>query len=216
MTETNDGSTCRQYELTPRNWAQLSQFPREMIEDLVGTYSKERFQAQVSEDIFFGGDMLAVRFWTQILEGKTYTEEFDVRTTVPATWWQHLKLTLFYAHGMSRRRWIPRFLVEKFPVRDKTLKSRIKLEGSYLYPQADFITAKAGPVIIREEVTVTEGGACVPVSTPSRFASEHEIANAFFRDPAYATMDPPTPDMLLHWLARHGVNINQLVPRKLL
>jgi hypothetical protein len=216
MTETSDGSTYRQYELTPRKRAQFSQVGKDLIEDLVGTYSKERFRAEFSEDYFFGGDMLAVRFWTQILEGKTYAEEFEVCTDVPATWWQHLKSTLFYAHGMSRRRWIPRFLVARFPVRDKTLKSRIKLEGSYLYPQADFITAKAGPVTIRESVTIPEGPHYVPLDTPSRFASEHEIANAFFHDPAYATMGPPTPDMLLYWLARHGVNINQLVPRKML
>lgn len=202
-------SGARQHTLNSVKYGQMTALAGE----LVGSYTKSKFDIQIDEDLYFGMDTIVARFMTHILEGKTYAEDFEVLTDVPATWWQHFKLAVSEALPAS----IIGSLVAK-SVRNKTLRSTVKLEGKYLYPQADFLTEAAGPVTITETATLPDWPETpdhyLPAFAPSRFANEGEIANAFYSDPTYATMGPPTPHMILHWLARHGVNTNQLVPRK--
>lgn len=205
-----------QAALTPLKYAMTQQYPGE----LVGSYSRDRLTFTLSQDFGYSLDMYAGRFATRILAGKAYSEDYTVATEVPATWWQHLKLALYVVFAQQahtwRNRFIPGFLPVWFPVRFEERKSTIKLTGHWSYPRADFITPHAGPVTVSEDIQVT--GPHYELPAPSRFLSQGEIVREFYADPAYGTRLSAGGDAtaVVYWLHRHGVNMDQLVPRSAL
>jgi hypothetical protein len=185
--------------------------------ELLGTYTRDRLRFDLNEEVFGFGDMYMARFLAEILEGKAYSEELPVAMYVPASPWQHLKLSVQNRLPVSiLGDLVGKFLgdlVGKFlPVRYKTHTTTVTLEGHWLYPQADIVTPYAGPVTIMEEATVPEGY-YIPAGQ-SRFLSDTEIVNLFYqREVSFLAFGDNEAYELLNWLKHHKVNVNQLVPR---
>jgi hypothetical protein len=120
--------------------------------------------------------------------------------------------------------WLIRTWIGKRPVKYNEVKADIKFEQRILYPEAPAVPAHMGHSVIYETLDLNW-----PENHPlwgsrldnpnSRFANRHEIASSIYRDPElnrYMSGPSASPDVVLAWLHRHGVNVDQLVQREAL
>lgn len=202
---------------------------------VLGSYSRELLQAEVSRDYSFAIGDLALRLTTSVLCGHVVTEKPQVQLNLPATWWQHLKYEVFGWHSASLAKkdtlggfhrtvllWPAYWLLGKYsakrPVKWTTVTAEVTFEQRVLYPEID-MPASAGRPVIYETVDVSYPEVLPPWgsrlrSDPSRFLNRHEIASEVFQDPDGQRYGVTLgPDQTLHWLEKHGVNVDQLVKR---
>ena len=204
---------------------------------VMGQYSMEMLNAMTAQDFAsFGMDMILVRLTTSVMCGNTVSEKPQIELNLPKNQWQHMRYKLLgWADKTEHMLWnkmtwknfwmrVPYALalllwkwIYKRPVKYSIIKADIDFEQRVLYPEIN-VPAAAGRPVIYETISVNYPGEQPPygsrlASDPSRFLDRHEIANAVYHDPNYTTAPISVPEVTLNWLARHGVNVDQLVKR---
>ena len=124
---------------------------------------------------------------------------------------------------------IPWFL-RRHPVRYAELTAEVRFSRDTLYPGADVSLppSRFGAPVMYETMEIAPmvaGGEPWGLEDygPGRFLSRSEIVSEVMRDPdlqnasrglgPFGGMDPGSVFSVLEWLGRHGVSIDQLVPR---
>lgn len=206
---------------------------------LVGAFSREMLMADVSMEP--ATDSLLMRLMTTVMCGSSVSEEPEVVLHYPATPWQHLKRSVFnwrLKFGFRERSklmtawlWIVArtlfWVLDKYslkrPVKWTDVTAKIHFDQRVMYPEFDQMPAAFGRPVIYETISMSypdvmpEFGSNLR-SDPSRFLDRHEIARKVYEDSAsvgtnYPYNEPWSPHATLHWLERHGVNVDQLVKR---
>lgn len=213
-------------DLTQYYRGRITLYPKKFA---IGTYMANELRAELAEVAEYFYDETLLRLTTQVLTGNTVSEEQEVSVQVPATWFQHLKervSEIFQYKGGKHpvRRWLT-----KHPVRHKKLSAKVKFSRDTLYPGANIEVPPEpfGKPVVWETVSLEPGTAPdgqpwnLDVTQPSRFVSRDEIKSILWRQASRGLGarfdDPyPRPEQVLDWLASHGVNPDQLVPRSAL
>lgn len=102
-------------------------FVRKRVTEL-GTFSTAQLRLTIDEVQPMMDELgaLCVRLQTEVLCQSVSQQQETVIFKAPATWWQHLKQDLF-----------PRWLLNRFPVRQAVTKRVVRYEILASYPQAD-------------------------------------------------------------------------------
>lgn len=206
---------------------------------VMGSYSRDMLDLQAySDPDSFMMDRLVLQLTTQVLCGRTVSEEPEVQVNVPASPWQHLKVAAARWHaGWLTGKWMApgstpppwavllapayyllRWFLRRYPPRYTKVTARVQFEQHVMYPEIDYVPAQFGRPVIFEETSVSYPGGQPPFGSrftcnPSRFLSKHEVIRDITADCSDDLWHGHPAITTLNWLEQHGVNTDQMVRR---